>query len=79
VPTRRGSGVEKTASRAFKDSVSLDDLIAEAKDVLLEADVPVKIRDESLVRLTKSQFFVSRRQLVFNYQTAFERLRAAAA
>jgi hypothetical protein len=64
---------------AFKDSVSLDDLIAEAKDVLLEAGVPVKIRNEALARLTKSQFSVSRRQLIFNYKTAFERLRAAAA
>jgi hypothetical protein len=60
---------------SFKASVSLDDLIANAKDVLLGASVPVEIRDETLARLTKSQLSESLRQLIFNYKTAFELLR----
>lgn len=60
---------------SFRASVSLDDLIANAKDVLLRAGVPVQIRDETLARLTKSQLSESRRQLIFNYKTAFELLR----
>jgi hypothetical protein len=60
---------------SFKASVSLDDLIANAKDVLLGTGVPDEIRDETLARLTKSQLSESRRQLIFNYKTAFELLR----
>jgi hypothetical protein len=59
---------------SFKALVSLDDLIANAKDVLLGAGVPVEIRDETLARLTKSQLSESRRQLIFNYKIAFELL-----
>lgn len=60
---------------SLKASVSLDDLMADAKDVLLGAGVPVEIRDETLARLAKSQLSESRRQLIFNYKTAFELLR----
>jgi hypothetical protein len=64
---------------AFKTSVSLDDLIADAKDVLLRASVPVEVCDETLARLSKSQLSESRRQLIFTYKTAFVLLRSAVA
>lgn len=61
--------------RAFKDSVSLEDLVATADGVLGAARVPAAIRDEALMRLAKSQLTSSRQQLIFNYKLAFERMR----
>jgi hypothetical protein len=72
---RKGGTVGRENSfESFKASVSLDDVIASAEDVLRGAGVPVEIRDETLARLTKSQLSESRRQLIFNYKTAFESL-----
>ena len=59
----------------FNDSVSLANLTVTARDVLREARVPDELRDEALSRLAKSQLTTSRRQLMFNYKTAFESMR----
>jgi hypothetical protein len=59
---------------SFKNSVSLADVIAAAKEVLLESGVPVEIREQTLRRLTKSQLSESSRQLMFHYRTVFEPL-----
>ena len=60
---------------AFKDSVSLDDVLDNAESVLLWAGAPAAARTETLSRLAHNQLSVSRCQLIFNYKTAFESLR----
>jgi hypothetical protein len=62
--------------RAFRGSVSLEDVIATAEDVLKAAHVPSEIRDDTLSRLAKSQLTASRQQLIFNYKVAFELMRS---
>lgn len=58
--------------QAFRDSVSLDDVVATAQDVLTFARVPANIRDETLSRLARSPLTTSRQQLIFSYKVAFE-------
>jgi hypothetical protein len=63
--------------RAFNGSVSLDDVVATAKDVLREAHAPSDIRDDTLSRLTKKrQLTISSQQLIFIYKAAFESMRS---
>jgi hypothetical protein len=57
---------------AFRDSVSLQDLIATTEEVLTTARVPVTIRDEALSGVARSQLTTSRLELLFNYKVAFE-------
>jgi hypothetical protein len=57
---------------AFKNSVSLQHVLATAEDVLRASMVPASFRDETLARLAKSQLSASRQQLIFNYKRAFE-------
>lgn len=57
----------------FSASVSLDDVVAVAKDVLASARVPDGIRDETMTLLKRLQFTPSRRKLIFNYKRAFDR------
>src|SRR4051794_3759659 len=59
--------------QAFSGSVSLEDVIATAEDVLKAAHAPSEIRDDTLSRLAKSRLTASRQQLIFNYKVAFER------
>jgi hypothetical protein len=56
----------------FRDSLSLDLILATAEDVL-NASVPAEFRDETLVRLARSTLSESRQKLAFNYKLAFER------
>ena len=60
---------------AFSETVSLEDVVATAEDVLRSASVPADLRDETLTRLGKSQLTTSRRKLIFNYKLAFESMR----
>jgi hypothetical protein len=62
--------------RAFSGSVSLEDVIATANDVLQAAHAPSEIRDDTLSRLSKSELTTSRQQLIFNYKLAFESMRS---
>lgn len=57
---------------AFKDTVSLEDLIITAKSVLEESHVPDRFRDEAMLRLSRSQLTASRKKLIFNYKVSFE-------
>jgi hypothetical protein len=57
--------------RAFSGSVSLEDVVATAKDVLKAARVSSEMSDGTLLRLGKSQLTTSRQQLIFNYKLAF--------
>ena len=58
--------------QAFKNSVSHDDLVATAKDVLATAGIPIKIQEETLSRLKNFKLTDSRRKLIFNYKEKFE-------
>jgi hypothetical protein len=60
----------------FNGSVSPDDLVAAAKQVLEAARVPPKIRDETLSKLKRRQLTPSLQKLIFNYKLAFEKMRA---
>jgi hypothetical protein len=62
--------------QAFSGSVSLEDVVATAEDVLKAANVPSKIRDNTLSRLARRQLTTSRQQLIFNYKLAFESMRS---
>jgi hypothetical protein len=55
----------------FLGSVSLEDILTVAEDVL-NVSVPAKVRDETLARLAGKQLTVSRQRLIFNYKRAFE-------
>jgi hypothetical protein len=55
----------------FKNSVSLELLLATAKDVL-DKSVPANLRDKTLARLEGSKLSLSRKQLIFTYKVAFE-------
>jgi hypothetical protein len=74
----RSAGIvgREDSFRAFRDSVSLEDVIATAEGVLRAARVPAEIRDETLSRLARSQLTTSRQQLIFNYKVAFESMRS---
>lgn len=62
--------------KAFTGSVSLDNLVATARNVLRSARVPAVMRDETLSRLERGQLTTSRQELIFNYKLAFESMRA---
>lgn len=62
---------------AFRDSVSLEDVLRDAEAVLLAAGLPPDYRAATLTRLAKSNLSESRRQLIFNYKMAFESIRHA--
>jgi len=74
----RNAGIVGREDRfqAFKDSVSLADLIATAEDVFRSTRVPAKFRDETLSRLARRQLTTSRKKLMFNYKVAFELMRS---
>jgi len=60
----------------FKGSVSLQDVIDTASDVMTSAGVPGELRGATLTRLARSELTTSRQQLLFIYKTAFESMRA---
>ena len=62
--------------QAFRDSVTLEDVVATAEGVLRSARVPTEFRDETLARLVRSKLTTSRQQLIFNYKVAFESMRS---
>ena len=73
---RAGIVGRENSFKAFAGSVSLEDLVATARNALRSAHVPSEIRDETLSRLAKSQLTTSRQELIFNYKLAFESMRA---
>jgi len=58
----------------FRRSVSLEDVLATAEDVL-DASVPPRIRDGVLAQLARRELGESRQKLIFNYKLAFEAYR----
>lgn len=74
---RAGIVGREDSFQAFKDSVSLEDVVATAEDALKAAQVPSDIRAETLSRLANNQLTTSRRQLIFNYKVAFESMHSS--
>ena len=72
----RGIVGREDSFQAFKDSVSLEDVIATARDVFNSAGTPPELRDEFLSRLMNSRLTDSRRRLIFNYKLAFESMKS---
>ena len=73
---RAGIVGREDSFQAFSGSVSLEDVVATAEDVLKAAHVPSEIRDDTMSRLAKSQLTTSRQKLIFNYKIAFESMRS---
>jgi len=67
--------------QGFFGSVSPDDLVTTAEQVLGAARVPAEIRNKGLSQLksSSSQLTDSRQKLIFNYKLAFEKIRASRA
>jgi hypothetical protein len=61
----------------FRNSVSLERVLATAEAVLMASAIPASFRDETLARLAKSPLSASRQQLIFNYKLAFEAMRSS--
>ena len=74
----RSAGIAGREDRfeAFRSSVSREDLVTTAGDVLSAARVPVAIREEIMAQLSRSPLSTSRQQLIFNYKIAFESIRS---
>jgi len=69
----RNKGVEghEIRFKAFRGTVSIEDVIVEAEQVLDEVGLPDRFRDQALARLEDSRLTPSRKKLLFNYKLAF--------
>jgi hypothetical protein len=63
------------AFETFRSSVSKEDLVTTAQDVLRSARVPADISAETLSRLDRFDLTASRLRLIFIYRLAFEAMR----
>jgi hypothetical protein len=74
----RNAGIagREDSFHAFRESVSLEDVVATAEEVLRASCVPADIYDDTLQRLGRSQLTASRKKLIFNYKIAFEPMRS---
>ena len=59
----------------FLGTVTMSELLATARRVLEDADIPASFRRQALTRLARSQLSGSRQQLMFAYKVAFEAMR----
>ncbi len=57
---------------AYRDSVTLEDVVGNAEHYMLSFGIPASIRAETLARLSASVLTDSRQKLLFIYKTAFE-------
>lgn len=58
--------------KAYRDSVTLRDVVENAEHYMLACGIPEHIRAETLARLSMAALTHSRRKLMFVYKTAFE-------
>jgi hypothetical protein len=63
----------------FRQTVTLQDIIATAKDVFWAAQLPDEFCDETLFRVARSQLTTSRQKLIFAYKVAFEAMHMSSA
>jgi hypothetical protein len=76
-PARNGGIVGRENDfEAFRMSVTLEDVVATARDVLRAARVPDEFPEETPSRLARSQLTTSRQKLIFVYKLAFEVMRS---
>jgi hypothetical protein len=70
----RNKGIEghEEDFEAFRKTVSLEDVVAVAEQVLEASSVPPRFQDEALSRLEERGLSPSRKKLIFNYKLAFE-------
>jgi hypothetical protein len=62
----------KEAFEEFQNTVSHEDLLTNAEDVIKRSEVPKIISDHALGRLRKGNLTLSRLKLMFNYKLSFE-------
>jgi hypothetical protein len=62
--------------REFACSISSEDVLATAREVLDESGVPPKVYDEALARITRARLSESRRKLIYCYKVEFETMKA---
>lgn len=72
---RAGIVGREDSFQAFRDSVSLENVVDTAESVFKEANAPDNFRDETVSLLKRRKLTTSRRQLIFNYKVAFESIR----
>jgi hypothetical protein len=70
----RNKGIEghEEDFEAFRQTVSLEDVVGVAEQVLDASSVPPRFRDGALTRLEERGLSPSRKKLIFNYKLAFE-------
>lgn len=70
----RNAAIEGREERfeTFRDSVTLEDLVSTARDVLEESQVPNGLLDGTVARLRNRVLTPSRKKLIFSYMVAFE-------
>lgn len=70
----RNKGIEGSEDRfeAFQETVSADDVLSVAEQILEASSVPSRFQDEALSRLEERGLTLSRKKLIFNYKLAFE-------
>jgi hypothetical protein len=73
---RAGIAGREDEFQVFRDSVSLEDVVATADAVLRAACLPAEIRHETLSRLARCRLTTSLEQLMFTYKLAFEAIGA---
>jgi hypothetical protein len=66
----------ESSFREFATSISPDDLIATAREVLEESRVPLLLAREALERVRRIRLSESRRKLVYCYKLDFEAMKA---
>jgi len=72
----RGIAGREASFLSFMESVSREDVVATAEEVLKASLVPASIADDTLARLARSQLTTSRKKLIFNYMVAFGPMRS---
>jgi hypothetical protein len=74
----RNAGIagREDSFRAFSKSVSLEDVVATANEVLAASRVPKRIYNDTMARMEQSQLTNSRKKLIFNYKVAFRSMRS---
>ena len=71
-----GIGGREDSFHTFSESLSLEDVVSTAEEVLRASRVPPDIYDDTLKRLKRSQLTTSRKKLIFNYKVAFGSIRS---
>ena len=58
--------------KSFQDTVTHEDLLENARDVIKSSGVPLVISERAFGRLRRADLTLSRRKLMFNYKLTFD-------